>query len=88
MIDLKSPVKLYKDEIAKIQELLNTLQPGQLAVKALSARQCNLVTSESIPEFLFDSLHDMPNRNISTINLLEAIKTDYQKGVPKTLFHL
>ena len=43
-----------------MQELLNILKPVQMAVEALSARDCNLVTAEVVMQFLFNSIRVLP----------------------------
>ena len=60
LIDLNSQINLKENEIEMMQELLNILKPMQMAVEALSARDCNLVTVEGVMQFLFNSIKVLP----------------------------
>ena len=55
-----------------MQELLNILKPVQMAVEALSARVCNLVTAEGVMQFLFNSIRVLPGT--LSKNVLEALQ--------------
>lgn len=73
LVDLNSPVKLCEDEVAIIEELLHALKPVQLAVEAMGAKDCTLVTSEGIIKFLFNSLRDLAKSSLLALKLLEAL---------------
>jgi len=54
--DLNLSHLLIQNDLEKIKSILNVLQPIKLAVEALSRRDANLLSSEGIFKFLFDSI--------------------------------
>ena len=72
LIDLNSQINLNENDIEMMQELLNILKPVQMAVEALSARDCNLVTAEGVMQFLFNSIRVLPGT--LSKNVLEALQ--------------
>lgn len=87
-MDLNTPVKLYEDQIDKIQEFLNILKPVELAVEAWGARDYILVISEGILKVLFVPFHDLFSRSLLAINFLEALKNRPSETHPKDLISL
>lgn len=86
LIDINWPDKLNEEENTKIQELVNVLKPIQLAVEALGARDCNLVTSEGIIKFLFNSVSEIPG--MLAKNFLEALQSRLLERRSKDLISL
>ena len=72
LIDLSSQINLNETGTEMLQKLLNILNPLQMAVEALSARDCNLVTAEGVMQFLFNCIRVLPGT--LSKNVLEALQ--------------
>jgi len=51
MIDLKEPVQLTDGDFSVIQDIVSSLEPVKLAVKALCRRSITLITGETALNF-------------------------------------
>ena len=78
LIDLQlEHLFLNEHEIRNIESLSNVLKPIKMAVDELSSRDANLLTSEGVFKFLFESLE--AEQTIISKILLEKLKTRLQQ---------
>ena len=73
MIDLKEPVQLTDADFASIQEVVATLEPVKIAVKAICRRETNLINAEAALKLCIVELQKQSSELAKT--LAESLKT-------------
>ena len=67
MIDLKEPVQVTEADFACVQDIVSSLEPVKLAVKALCQRDTNLITAETALHFCLIELQKQSSELAKTL---------------------
>ena len=72
LLDLDIDIKLNDEEFHHINNIVQALDPIELAVEALCRREANLITAEATIKFLFEEIQTYPATEYN-IRIIDAI---------------
>ncbi len=85
LIDLEIPDTISDDDFRLLQDLSRALKSVSLASEALGCHDATSLTAEGTPKFPFETL--ATDGSSLSIEMLQALKTEFKRGDPQMWSH-